>query len=452
MNNTSTSTLPSDAVRKFAQAMDALFVQPYPERIAIAVSGGGDSMALALLLHHWAQPLGIQLQAYTVDHALRAGSALEAQVVGRKLEPIGIAHTVLTWQCADKPQTHIQEKARKARYGLLQAACRQDGIAALTVAHNLEDQIETFWMRLSHGSGLDGLAGMVSVRDMGGIKIMRPLLDFTRQELRDICGSAGMDWVEDPTNQNENFLRPRLRAFEDILAAEGLTPQRLSQTIQKLAEAKNVLSGITQKAVADVSAFYPEGYAVLQRNALCALPDEIARRVLAHVLRSVAPTDYPPGTQLVERLYQALRQEGFAGQTAAGCDVQPLNDAQFLMVREQAGIATREALRANMCWDGRFFVTGNIESFGAGWDIGPLAQDGVAALRKQLTAADPARDKLESLPGRVRASLPAVWDGENILYVPHLSWISPQAPPNLAELVCLWHLDVATQMNTAEIV
>jgi hypothetical protein len=109
-------------------------------------------------------------------------------------------------------------------------------------------------------------------------------------------------------------------------------------------------------------------------------------------------------------------------------------------------------LQADMCWDGRFFVTGNIESFEAGWDIGPLAPDGVAALRKQLAAADPARDKLESLPGRVRACLPAVWDGENILYVPHLSWISPQAPPNLTRLVCLWHADAAEQMNTAEIV
>jgi tRNA(Ile)-lysidine synthase len=254
-----------------------------------------------------------------------------------------------------------------------------------------------------------------------------------------------MGWVEDPTNQNENFLRPRLRAFEDMLAAEGLTPHRLSQTIQKLAAAKNILSDITQKSVADVCVFYPEGYATLHRAGLCALRDEIARRVLSHVLRSIAPTDYPPGTPLVDRLYQALQQEGFSGQTAAGCDVQPLGDAQILVVREQAAMAPRQALRTDMCWDGRFFVTGHIESFESKWDIAPLAQEGVAALRKHLAAEDPARDRLESLPGRVRASLPAVWDGENILYVPHLSWVSPGAPSHGAALACRWHLEGAAQ-------
>jgi len=446
------TTLPTDAVQKFAQAMDALCLVPCPTTLAIAVSGGGDSMALAVLLHHWAVPRGIQLQAYTVDHALRPESAQEAENVGRQLQAFGMTHRVLTWQHATKPETHIQEKARKARYALLQEACRQDGIAVLAVAHNLEDQIETFWMRLSHGSGLDGLAGMAPLRDMEGIKLLRPLLDFTRQDLRDICTAAGLAWVEDPTNRNENFLRPRLRAFEAMLAAEGLTPQRLSQTIQKLAAARDVLSDITQKSVRDVCAFYPEGYATFHQKELCALPDEMARRVLAHVLRRIAPAEYPPGTHLVDRLYQALRQEDFAGQTAAGCDVQPLGGGQILIVREQAGITLREPLRANMCWDGRFQMTGPVESFADGWDIGPLGQAGIAALRKQFTADDPARAKLESLPGRVRASLPAVWGGEKILHVPHLSWISPQATPNLAGLVCRWHTDAAAQTDTAEIV
>src|SRR6218665_1826276 len=200
--------------------------------VALAVSGGGDSMALAVLAARVLAPRGIQLKAYTVDHGLRAESRAEAVETGARLATLGIAHDILTWD-GDKPQARVQERARAARYALLSDACRRDGFRVLLKAHQAEDQIETFWMRLSHGSGLDGLAGMSPHRVLPcGLVLARPLLGFDRAALRDVCRAADIAWAEDPSNHHEKYLRPRLRAVEDVLAAEGLTPHRLSQLLQ----------------------------------------------------------------------------------------------------------------------------------------------------------------------------------------------------------------------------
>src|SRR5688500_149409 len=187
--------------QRFHSSLEALGLSG-GEDIAVAVSGGGDSMALVLLLEDWTRERGGRLLALTVDHGLRPESAEEARRVHDILQSRGIEHRVLTWE-GEKPQSHIQERAREARYALLCAECVREKIPFLAAAHNAEDQIETFWMRLAHGSGLDGLAGMAARREMRGMDLLRPLLGFSREELRRYCAQAGIEWIEDPSNQNQ---------------------------------------------------------------------------------------------------------------------------------------------------------------------------------------------------------------------------------------------------------
>lgn len=290
--------------------------------IAAAVSGGGDSLALALLLNDWAAARGGKIIAFTVDHALRPGSGDEARRAGEILRGKNIAHKILTWS-GEKPATHIQEKARQARYDLLLAACRAQGCARLALAHNAEDQAETFWMRLAHGSGLDGLAGMAAARDAEGVTLLRPLLSFSRAELRATCAAYGVQWIDDPSNENEKFLRVRLRRFEDVLAAEGLTPERLSQTAQKLARAREALEFYTAQAFMDCVTVHPEAHAALDLARWREHPPEIQSRVLAKALQSVQPQDYPPGFDALEALRLDLLSPSFRGRTLAGCEIFP---------------------------------------------------------------------------------------------------------------------------------
>ena len=129
------------------------------KHIAVAVSGGGDSMALCLLLKEWCTTQGVNLTALTVDHGLRVDSRTEAEQVSRWMMEASISHHILSW-AGEKPTTNIQDEARKARYQLMGKWCAQNNIAHLCLAHHQDDQAETFLLRLFRGSGVDGLCAM----------------------------------------------------------------------------------------------------------------------------------------------------------------------------------------------------------------------------------------------------------------------------------------------------
>ncbi|MBM4438672.1 MAG: tRNA lysidine(34) synthetase TilS, partial [Actinobacteria bacterium] len=128
-------------------------------RVAVAVSGGADSLALTLLADEWARRTGRSIAALTVDHGLRPDSAAEASQVGAWLAAARIRHEVLRWE-GQKPRSGIHAAAREARYRMLTSWCRENDVRDLLLAHHRDDQSETFLMRLARGSGPDGLAAM----------------------------------------------------------------------------------------------------------------------------------------------------------------------------------------------------------------------------------------------------------------------------------------------------
>lgn len=387
-------------------------------KIAVAVSGGGDSMALTLLVQGWVKAhAGSEMIALTVDHGLRAESATEAQKVGALLKEKGIAHEILTWE-GDKPETHIQERAREARYKLLTEACRKRGFGFLAVAHNLEDQTETFWMRLAHGSGLDGLAGMTASRDADGIKIIRPVMGFSRAELRATCENYKVEWIEDPSNKNEKYLRVRLREFEEALAKEGFTPARLAQTMQKLEDAREALQVMVAAAFSTSVQVHPEGYATLNTQQWQKSPREVQRRVLAQALTAISPQEYPLGSEAIESTRLELQTTGFAGKTIAGCEIFPAQGGYYVFVREAAIVEGPVQAAEGKVWDKRFAISG----IAAGVTIGAL---GSAKIDESKTPAK------KALPFKIRRVLPAFFLNDNLCAVPHLGYYTPDCPPEI---------------------
>jgi tRNA(Ile)-lysidine synthase len=181
-------------------------------RVAVAVSGGSDSMALLRLAAAWREsPQGPRaLTAVTVDHGLRAESAIEAERVKRWCAEIGVDHHTLLWT-GDKPVSGIQAKARTARYDIMSNWCRENNIPMLMTGHTADDQAETVVMRQQRTSSDRSLAAIWPENEWLGVKLFRPLLNQRRQALRDYLTVLGQTWLDDPSNINEAFERVRIR-------------------------------------------------------------------------------------------------------------------------------------------------------------------------------------------------------------------------------------------------
>ncbi len=409
----------------FAARMAALGpFEPRPH-VAAAVSGGPDSLALVFLLHEWLAPRGGRLTAFTVDHGLRPDSAAEAAGVGRLMQRHGIDHEVLAWQGA-KPGASRQAAARAARYRLLLAACEARGIFHLALAHHLEDQAETFLLRLGRGSGLDGLAAMAPVSETSGLRLLRPLLDLPKAGLQATLEARGLSWVDDPSNHDGAYARVRLRRLLPELAGEGLTPARLGCASRNLARARVALEGDVAALLARAARPDPAGFIELDLAMLAAASGEVSRRALARSLLAVGGCDYTPRLERLERLHSALGPGLVRAVTLGGCRVVP-RGARWLIVRE-AGRTAPAALPAagRLLWDGRFEVALGPAATGGGAanrdiTVGSLGSAGWRALATALEEAG-LGDRAARIPVPARAALPALRDAEGLVAVPPLGY------------------------------
>lgn len=288
--------------------------------VAVAVSGGADSMALAHMLAAYAQSRGrtFKVFALTVDHGLRHGSAAEAAKVAKWLSKWPqVTHTVLRWS-GKKPKTRIMEAARAARYALLSDACKAHKTKLLAVAHHADDQAETFFMRLSHGSGVDGLAGMKRVsKHAAGVSLYRPLLDVSHADLVAYCRAHGIKWVEDPTNVNDAYSRSRLRK---ALADEGLDSKRLASVIRRLANASEALAEIAFDTAQTALVKKTKTSVVFDFAILADNPPEVFLRVLRSTIEEVGKGGYGPRLDRLEEISSHLHKTNvMARATIGGC-------------------------------------------------------------------------------------------------------------------------------------
>ena len=278
-------------------------------RCAVAYSGGPDSLALLFLAARWMGKRKGRLIAFTVDHGLREESAKEARQAGKAARALGVTHRILSWK-GEKPVKGIQAAAREARYHLMIEAMRREGLDTLLVAHHLEDQAETFLLRLARGSGVDGLSAMRHVRALGeDMRLMRPLLDIPQARLKATLAEAGLKGIEDPSNDNERFDRVRMRKQWPALEALGLDASGLARTAAHFSRAREALEAQTNALLRGCVEAAPEAWLRADMRALLAAPEEISLRALAAMLKLVSGNFYAPRFDALEAL---VRQSGLA--------------------------------------------------------------------------------------------------------------------------------------------
>ncbi len=389
-------------------------------RVAVAVSGGPDSMALLVLAGRWAAGVGVRLAALTVDHGLRAESAAEASRVAEWCAARRIEHRTLEWR-GDKPSTAIQQAARAARYELMVRWCRDHGFAHLLLAHHLGDQAETLLMRLQRGSGVAGLAGMPAVALRDGVRLVRPLLAIPRDRLLATLEAAGQDWLEDPSNHDRRFARVRIRDTAARLAERGVG----AGDIGRVAAALGRMRAARERGLADLAgcavAIFPEGYAEVDGEAFREAAPAPARHLLSTVLRTVGGRPYEPRSRRLERL-AALLETGRPARrhTLGGCLVEPAGNG-FRVCREPRAIRAVRELggSATFRWDRRFdiAVSAADAEVRQGARIGALGEAGWQAI------AETAGTRSLCLPpASVLFGLPALWADGQVAEVPSIGY------------------------------
>lgn len=417
-----TATPLTDA--EFAAALGPLLPEPGSGPLALAVSGGRDSMALLYLAARYAAPRGRALIALTVDHGLRAESAREAETVGQAARALAVPHRTLVWR--EVPRGNLEAAAREARYRLMAEACAEAGAGALLIGHTEDDQAETVLMRLARGSGVDGLSAMAPRLHRLGVLLLRPLLAVPRARLEARLRADRVGWLDDPMNEDRRFARVRIRKAADVLGGAGLTPRRLAQTARHMARARVALEAASDALETEAARTAPEGYACLDPARLIGAPEEIGLRLLTRLLMRVGGLAFPPRFEALERLYGVIRAGGVGrGRTLGGCRILQGPDG-LMILREAADVEPARPLSPGraLLWDGRFRVRLGAQTGAGAAQVRALGADGIRALRR--TSPD---TSLARIPSAVRATLPSLWITGRLAAIPHLGYAAPRFGP-----------------------
>lgn len=309
------------------------FVSTFSDKpIAVAVSGGVDSICLL----HWLAGLKMNITALHVHHHLRDAADTEAQYVADTCKQLNIPYQIFHWE-HNNPTTGIEAAARAARYKFMTEFCRDNEIGILMVAHQADDQIETFLMNLGRGSGVSGLAAMRDISYRDGIKIVRPLLRVFRRELIEYCDANNIKYFSDEMNFDDKYTRVKIRQNRHLLNDKlGITDARILLAIENLGRARDALDG---DVGARVKSVMYDGYALFGDSFLFDVPRDIGLKCLGMLIQIIGGDDYQP--RLNSLTFALSKLQSDCKFTLGHCTIRR-HKSQILIVPEGAKTSIRK--------------------------------------------------------------------------------------------------------------
>ncbi len=381
--------------RKLAALFQPVENDPH---VALAVSGGSDSLALMCLAAQWGVA---RVTVLTVDHRMRPESGAEATFVSRFAGEAGLAHHTLPWT-GPKPTAGIQAAARRARYDLLSSYCVANAIPTLLTGHNLDDQAETVLMRLARTSSLNSIAGIPVTGHWGPTRLFRPLLSVRRATLRSYLHTIGQSWIDDPSNGDVRFERVRIRNLMRELIPAGISPEGLARLAQEAAAAVKGLWAAAEDWITAHVIWHETAHCFVPLGPFRGQSIAVRTRILGLLVARQGSGKMPEPSEL--ELLSAWLEEPGSRRTLGGAII-ARRKALLLIGREPGRIDQKPVViplsgRAN--WDRRFEIE---------------APPGCEIVAAGTLAHLP---RWPGLPAFVQASLPAVMFSGHIQSVPHL--------------------------------
>jgi len=306
------------------------------EDLAVAVSGGPDSLALAYLAKCYSLKNKIKVKYYIVNHRLRKESSLEAKIVKKVLRKISIKCTILNWN-GKKPSKNIQAIARDKRYSLLANECKKNNIKYLLLGHHLNDLFENFLIRIVRGSGLNGLISFsknTKYRNQN-INVMRPLLNLEKKDLLYISNEVFSFFVKDPSNINEDYKRTRIRNLLYSLEKEGLDLQKLKLTINNLKDSDKSIKFYVDKNLKKNAVFLKRKNIYILSSNFFDQSHEIIFRSLTKLIQKLGKKYYPARGKSINELIERINKKSFTKVTLGGCFIERINET-ILITQESS--------------------------------------------------------------------------------------------------------------------
>ncbi len=362
--------------------------------VIIAVSGGADSLCLALLASRWRQ----NVFALIVDHGIRNESKEEAILTQKRLKCLGIPSEILIIENF-KRGSALEERARIKRYQILIDTCCKMGSVDLLLGHHAGDQAETVMMRIQSGSGNDGIASMALITDLPQVRLIRPFLKISPQRLKETLRKENIQWVEDPSNQDIQFTRNQLRKELSVSWKTSGTVSLLLKRAWEEGKKRMENDQLQAHYIMQNIIVRSEGFALFSNLSM-------NERVLGALIRTISGSIYAPLQKSIQKLVHSMRKVTLGGVQI--CSAGRLGN-WWLIIREEKAIEKAKVALPNIIWDHRFRVV--IPNHEVDKDV-KIAALGDAY--KEFSCR-------QGLPVCILKTLPAFWRKDRVIAVPHLN-------------------------------
>ena len=302
---------------------------PIKKNFIVAVSGGPDSLALSFLAKIYSIKNSLDVKYFIVDHKLRKNSTLEAKYVQKRLKIFLIKLNILTWK-GEKPKKNIQSIAREKRYKLLTDAAKKYRIQNILLGHHLDDLFENFFIRILRGSGLKGLISLDRDSHKNQVNLIRPLIKIDKNDLIYIANYIFGTYIKDPSNEDDNFKRVKIRNFLKQLSVEGLDRKKFFLTIKNLKFANENIEFYTKKNLKDNVTILNQKNIVILKENFFSQSDEVVFRSFTEVIKIVGKKYYAVRGKKIDKVINLISTKPLFKVTLGGCLIKKVNGTVIL--------------------------------------------------------------------------------------------------------------------------
>ena len=299
------------------------------ESFIVSVSGGPDSLALAFLAKIYSLKHKVKSKFLIIDHKLRLNSTKEAKVVKQVLKKYLINAEILTWK-GKKPTKNIQAIARKKRYDLLFAKCKELKINNVLLGHHQDDLFENFFLRILRGSGLKGLVSLDRKSINDNNNLLRPLLNQKKEDLVFLAKKIFNFYVEDPSNKDEKYQRIKIRNLIERLEKNGLDRKKFLNTINNLKNSNNIVNFYVNENLRKNTFFNNKKKFLIINRQFFKEPYEVIFRSLSESIKLVGKRYYSARGKKIDKIIKDIENNTSFKGTLGGCIIQKVNQTVII--------------------------------------------------------------------------------------------------------------------------